>query len=188
MSFKNIIIGCSALALLGACTTTPYVPTLYDASVSQVNTIAIVDDSIPEKMKANDVATAMGTGGASGGLIGVLTVAAMEGAASASRESTLKKLLEPTGFDPEAEFEAMLVEKLKAAGFGDLSIIGDEKREKRDLETYPSTTADAILDVNSFFFGVQKGGYGQEWHPAAGLIVKMVSSADKSVLLENRIS
>ena len=128
MKFNHTIIACSALSLLGACTTTPYVPTLYDASVSQVNTIAIVNDSLPEKMKANDVSTAMGTGGASGGLIGVLTIAAIEGTASASRERTLKKLLGPTGFDPETEFEAILVEKLKVAGFGDLAIIGEDKR------------------------------------------------------------
>jgi len=35
---------------LSACATAPYVPTLYDASDVKVETIAIADDSLPEKI------------------------------------------------------------------------------------------------------------------------------------------
>lgn len=189
MKIKLAVLLCSTFALLSACATKPYVPTLYDAQTNPVNSIALMDDAILAKLKANDVATATGSGAASGGLIGALTIAAIEGAASASRENNLAKILEPTGFDAETIFETMLQAKLKEAGYGDVAIIGPEKRKKRSKDyKYPQTSADAVLDVTTSNFGVQKGGYGQEWHPAAGVVVKLVSSSDNTVLMENIIS
>lgn len=174
--------------LLGGCATAPYVPTLYDASISQVETIAIADDSIPDKVGANELASAMGTGQAAGGLIGTLVVAAMEGAETSGRMKNLAELLEPTGFDAEAEFEAMLKAKLAEAGYGDLSIVDGERKGRSALKTLPETSADAVLDVNMHTFGMQKAKTGEEWRPAAGITVRLVSSGTEDVLAENVIS
>lgn len=173
---------------LSACATKPYVPTLYDASSYKVETIAIADDAIGEKLGANELASAMGTGQAAGGLIGVLVVAAMEGAETSSRVGSLNKIMETSSFDAEASFEKMLSEKLLAAGYNDVKIVGGERKNRGPLKEFPETTADAILDVSMTNFGMQKAQTGQEWRPAAGVNVKLVSSVDDSVLMENMIS
>jgi len=185
---KKLILLASTAALLSACATQPYVPTLYDASSASIETIAIAEDAIPEKLGANELASAMGTGQAAGGLIGVLVVAAMEGAETSSRVGNLNKIMETSDFDAEAEFEKMLSDKLRTAGFSDVSLVGDDRAKRGPLTAFPETTADGILDVSMASFGMQKAQTGQEWRPAAGVNVKLVSSADNSVLMENVIS
>jgi len=151
----------AAITILGslftACATAPYVPTIYDGETAQVKSIAIADDSLPERMGANELASAAGTGQAAGGLIGLLVVSAIEGAETSGRMKKLNEMMEPLGFDAEAEFESILKTKLAAAGYSDLSVVGGERKKRVPLteKTLPETSADAILDVTMVSFGVQ---------------------------------
>lgn len=186
LKYLSLLAICAVTA--SACATKPYVPTIYDAEMTKISSIAIAEDSIPEKLAANELQTHTGTAQAAGGLIGFAIASAMEGAETSSRVSKLTEIMEPTGFDPEAEFEKMLSEKLEAAGYENISMVGGERPKKAPLKTFPETTADAILDVSMTNFGMQKARTGEEWRPAAGVNVQLVSSADNSVLMENIIS
>jgi hypothetical protein len=177
-----------AALTLSACATAPYVPTLYDASTVEVKTIAIAEDALPEKIGANELATHTGTAQAAGGLIGLAIASAMEGVETSSRVGNLAEILEPIGFDAEAEFEKMLTTKLAEAGFAGTTIVGATRKKREPLKEFPETTADAILDVNMTSFGMQKAKTGEEWRPAAGMNVQLVSSVDNRVLMENVIS
>jgi len=179
-----------AAIAMTACATPPYVPTVYDASTANVKTIALADDSMPEKMGANELASAMGTGQAAGGLIGLLVVAAMEGAETSSRVGKLNEMMEPLNFDYETEFETILQTKLSEAGYGDVDVVGGARKKMAPLtvKTLPETTADAVLDVSMVSFGVQKAVTGQEWRPAAGVKVQLLGAAEGNVLMENMIS
>ncbi len=185
-------LGAASLAAIAmtACATPPYVPTVYDASTSNVQTIALADDSMPEKMGANELASAAGTGQAAGGLIGLLVVAAIEGAETSGRVGKLQKLMEPLDFDHETEFEEILTAKLAEAGYADVAIVGGERKKMAPLteKTMPETTADAILDVSMVSFGVQKAVTGEEWRPAAGVKVQLLRSETSEILMENMIS
>jgi hypothetical protein len=185
---KHLPIIALAALTLSACASTPYVPTLYDASTADVKTIAIADDALPEKIGANELASHTGTAQAAGGLIGFAVAAAMEGMETSSRVGNLAEILEPMGFDAEAEFEKMLTTKLAAAGYSGTNVIGGMRKKRGPLEAFPETTADAILDVHMNSFGMQKAKTGEEWRPAAGVTVQLVSTADDSILMDNVIS
>ncbi len=182
-----LTIAVSALAL-SACATKPYIPTLYDASSAQVRSIAIVDDSIPDELGANELASASGTGQAVAGIVGYLVVGAMEGIETNSRVNALKTLMQSSGFDAEAEFEKMLSAKLAAAGFQNMAVVGGPRNKRKPIKDYPASPADALLDVQMTNFGMQKAVTGQEWRPASAMIVKLVSTKDDSILVENTIS
>lgn len=175
-------------AALAACATPPYVPTVYDAQASNVRSVVIADDALPEGIGANELASAMGTGAAAGGLIGTLTVAAMEATETRMRVGKLKELIEPTGFDPEAEFERILAEKLALAGFEDTSVVSVERRGRKHIDGVPDTQADAVLDTTMTFFGMQKAVTGEEWRPAAGVMVRLLDADTGDTLMENVIS
>lgn len=184
------ILSAAAVAAicLSACATKPYVPTLYDSESYKVESIAIAEDSIPEKIGANELTTHTGTAQAAGGLIGFAIAAAMEGAETSSRVGALREIMEPMGFDAETEFENMLQKKLLAAGYSGAMVVGEDRKTRTALEVFPETDADAILDVNMMSFGMQKARTGEEWRPAAGMNVQLVSSANNDVLMENVIS
>ena len=174
--------------LMTACATPPYVPTVYDASTSSVKTIALADDSLPESLGANELASYTGTGQAAGGLIGYLVVSAIEGAETSNRKSALDALMAPLNFDPEAEFEAMLKTKLADAGYEGLNMVNVKRNSKSALKSVPETSADAVLNVEMVKFGLQKAKTGQEWRPAAGVKVELVGTKTSDVLMENMIS
>lgn len=191
MSYRfSALAGCLVLpaVLMTGCATKPYVPTLYDAETASVGSIALADDAMPEKLGANELATSMGLGQATGGLIGGLVVAAMEGAETLSRVGKLNEMMEPLGLDFETEFETMLTTKLASSGYGDVQIVGGKRDKRGPLKAMPETTADAILDVHMTSFGMQKAQTGQEWRPAAGVDVRLVSVETDEVLMENVIS
>jgi len=112
----------------------------------------------------------------------------MEGAETSGRVGNLAEILEPTGFDAEAEFEKMLTLKLAEAGYSGTKVVGGKRDKRGPLKAFPETTADAILDVSMNSFGMQKAQTGEEWRPAAGVNVQLVSTVDNSVLMENIIS
>lgn len=187
---KKTGLALSACLILGlsACQTAPYVPTLYDANSANVKSMAISDDALPDEMGANELASAAGTGQAAGGLIGLLVVAAIEGAETSSRKGNLNEMMEPLNFNPEAEFEAMLKTKLMNAGYEGLDVVEVERGKKSILKEMPETDADAVLNVQMKSFGVQKAVTGQEWRPAAGVMVQLVQNETSEILMENMIS
>lgn len=187
-SKTKLTLSASLMFALAACTTAPYVPTVYDAEMAGVNTIAISDDALPEEMGANELASAAGTGQAAGGLIGLLVVAAMEGAETSSRKGKLNEMMEPLGFDAEAEFEAMLKTKLMNAGYEGLDVVDVTRGKKSVLEELPETDSDAILNVEMVSYGMQKAKTGEEWRPAAGVKVQLVKNGTSELLMENMIS
>jgi len=189
MKFHKIALISSVAILASACATKPYIPTVYDPVNAKVSTIALADDSIQEKMGANELSSSTGTGQAAGGLIGLLMVAAVEGIETSSRKGNFAEIMEPTGFDAEAEFQKMMASKLAAAGFQSSGVVGGERDKQAPLTEFPDTDADAILDVSMSNFGIQKAKTGEEWRPAAGVIVRLISSDDDDTLLmENQIS
>ena len=188
MNLRKILL-LGAIALMGsACATKPYVPTIYDPVNANVKSIAIADDVVKDKLAANELSSSMGTGQAAGGLIGLLVVAAVEGAETSSRKSNLEEVMDPIGFDAETVFQKMMAEKLAAAGFSGGEIVGGERKKRKPLTEFPETSADAILDVSMTNFGIQKAKTGDPWRPAAGVYVQLVSSEDNTVLMENQIS
>jgi len=189
-NLKLIKLSAASLAalLMTACATPPYVPTVYDASASKVQTIALADDSVPDQMGANELASASGTGQAAGGLLGYLVVSAIEGAETSSRKGALEELMAPLGFDAEAEFEAMLKKKLIEAGYGGLEMVEVKRNGKSALKAVPETSADAVLNIDMVKFGVQKAKTGEQWRPAAGVKIELVETATSEILMENMIS
>jgi hypothetical protein len=189
-STKKSRLALSACLMFGlaACQTAPYVPTLYDANTANVKTMAISDDALPEEMGANELASAAGTGQAAGGLIGLLVVAAIEGAETSSRKGKLNEMMAPLNFDPEAEFETMLKAKLMDAGYEGLDVVEVNRGKKSALAELPETDADAVLNVEMTSFGVQKAVTGEEWRPAAGVKIQLVRNETSEVLMENMIS
>lgn len=188
MKLKSAFAFIGLSTIIASCATSPYVPTLYDPEVAQVKSIAIAEDAIQEKLSTHDMSTNSGTGQAAGGLIGLALVSAIEGGQESGRTRRLNELMESTGFDGEAEFESMLMQKLKAAGFSNVTIAGGERTSRVPLKEYPATSADAVLDVNITNFGIQRPNGRAEWRPASGVDVKLVSTSDQSVLMENIIS
>lgn len=188
MILRNILLAATAALMASACATKPYVPTVYDPVNANVESIAIADDVVKDKLAANELSSNMGTGQAAGGLIGLLVVAAIEGAETSSRKDRLAEVMEPVGFDAETVFQEMMAEKLKAGGFTGGDIVGGLRSKNAPLEKFPETDADAILDVSMTNFGIQKAKTGDPWRPAAGVFVQLVSSDDNTLLMENQIS
>ena len=166
-SIKLALAGMAGGVCLSACATPPYVPTVYDASASNVQSNALAEDALPDKMGANELASAKRSGQAAAGLIGFLVVAAMEGAETASRADKLNDMMKTVGFNGEAEFEAIMTEKLSEAGYGDLPILPVDRRSRSALtqKNITDSEADAVLDVNMVTYGIQKAVTGEEWRP-----------------------
>jgi len=187
-SKTKLALSACLMMTVSACATAPYVPTVYDASVTSVKSIAIADDSVPDEMGANELASAAGTGQAAGGLIGLLVVSAIEGAETSSRKGKLNEMMEPLGFDAEAEFEEMLRTKLTEAGYEGKGVVTVDRGKKSKLSELPETDADAVLNVEMVSYGMQKAVTGEEWRPAAGVRVQLVKNDTSEVLMENMIS
>lgn len=174
--------------LMAGCATKPYVPTLYDAEVASVETIALADVGMPDELGANELASHLGTGQAAGGIIGALVVAGMEAAETSARKKNLAEIMDPLSIDWETEFETMLTAKLAEAGYGDVAVLATERAKKGPLQSVPESAADAVLDIDMTSFGVQKAQTGQEWRPAAGVSVQLLKAGTGEMLMENVIS
>ncbi len=187
MKFNRLILILSTAVFASACATKPYAPVQF-TSKSSVKTIAIADDVVKDKLDANKVDTNMGLGYQAGGPIGLFLVTAFETGETIARKDALAEIMDATDFEAESEFQALLREKLEKAGYINAPGVG-KKRKYRELHSkIPKSDADAVLDISITNFGVQKSDIGEDWKPSAAVEVRLVSSKDKSVLMENKIS
>ncbi|MDY6925124.1 MAG: hypothetical protein SWI22_14340 [Pseudomonadota bacterium] len=174
------LVGVVAILSLGACAS-PYVAKPYDRASANVQSIAVLDDSLPEKAIAYEVAST----GSSFGLIGALVDAGIQG----SRQEAVNAALNGVSFDAEQIMEARLASALSREGYT-VAVMDNGVRPKREvLATYPAapTEADAYLDIVVTQYGYLSPGAGQPFRPHASAVVKLVSVADGSTVLAENV-
>lgn len=176
--FKKLFAVAAAM-LVTACAS-PYVATPYDRASANITSIAVVDDALPEKPMAYEVASI----GSNLGLIGALVDAGIQ----AERQNAVHKALEGINFDAESRLEARLSEKLQADGYA-VALLPEQVRAKREfLKTYPEANgAEAYLDVVVNGYGYLSSGAGQPFRPYVQAQVKLVRVSDGAKLMENII-
>lgn len=177
---KRHYLAILAVAPLGACastyTATPYVP-----GAQSLAKVGVMDDSMPEKLSAAEVASV----GSNFGLIGALVDAGV----TASRQDALTDALSTVSFDAEDRLEKRVVEALGAQGVEAQVVTGPKRQKRVFLADYPALDgADAYLDIVLTNYGYLSAGSGQPWRPTAYAMVKLVSAKDKKTLLENHIA
>lgn len=174
------LAGLVAALSLGACAS-PYVATPYDRASAGVTGVALVEDSLPEKAIAYEVASV----GSNFGLIGALIDTGIQ----LERQDAVNDALAGIQFDAEGELETRLMSALSAEGYRVAPLPG-EARKKRDwLGTYPAAPAgtDAWLDIAVVHYGYMSSGAGQPFRPTVGAKVRLVKVSDGSTLMENQI-
>lgn len=174
------LVGLVAALSLGACAS-PYVATPYDRVSAGVSGIALVEDALPEKAIAFEVASV----GSNFGLIGALIDTGIQ----LERQDAVNDALAGIQFDAESELETRLISALSAEGYR-VSALPGEARKKRDwLESYPAAPGgtDAYLDIAVIHYGYMSSGAGQPFRPTVGAKVKLVRVSDGSTLMENQI-
>ncbi len=175
-------IAAAGLCLALAACATPYTPTPFDRETAAVESIAVLDDTLPERPNVTQVASA----GSSFGLIGALIDAGVD----ANREGRFKEMLEENGFEPTPVFEAALRKYLMEKGYAIDFIDTPERSSTRDLlASYENleSGADAYLDIATEIYGYLSAGAGQPWRPTFICEVRLVSSADGATLMQNAI-
>lgn len=178
MRVLAVLIG--ALCLSGCASA--YVGKPYDRASAGVRSIALVDDSAPEKASAYEVASV----GSNFGLIGALVDAGIQ----SSRTNAVNDALARTGFEAESRLEQRLVSQLSAEGYTVQALANDPRNAKREfLVTYPGAEGvDAYLDLTVVNFGYLSAGAGQPFRPTVFANVRLISARDtKKVLMENRV-
>jgi len=175
---KNIL-AIAAFVSLGACAT-PYVATPYERSAHNVRHVSVVDDALPEKAIAYEVASA----GSNFGLIGALVDAGIQ----ASRREAVNDALISINYDAEAMLENRMASELSSKGYN-IAPMTAHTREKRELlATYPTTSGtDALLDVSVDYYGYMSAGMGQPFRPSVSAKVRLVKASDNSTIMENII-
>lgn len=175
-----------AAALMGAlclsACASAYVGKPYDRASAGVKSIALVNDSTPERVSAYEVASV----GSNFGLVGALVDAGIQ----SSRTDAVNEALATTGYDAETLFEQRLTAQLTAEGYTVKALTNDPRNAKREfLVAYPGAQdADAYLDLTVVNFGYLSAGAGQPFRPTVFANVRLVSARDTSkVLMENRI-
>jgi len=173
------ILGIAAILSLGACAS-PYVATPYDRTAHNVQSITMMDDALPEKAIAYEVASV----GSNFGLIGALVDAGIQ----ASRQDAVNDALVSIDFDAEERLERRMASALSTHGYNVAPLSGTA-RDKRDLlEAYPDASGvDAYLDVSVTHYGYLSSGAGQPFRPSVGAEVRLVKVSDRSTLMENII-
>ena len=171
----------AALALLGltACAK-PYVGMPYTAPATPINSVAIVDDSLPDDAIAYEAASTM----SNFGLIGALVDAGVQG----SRKSRVNDALEGISYAPEANFEKFLIAALAEKNIA-ATVMEGKPREKREfLASYPAAPAgtQALIDFNVTSYGYVNAG-NQMWRPIVTADVRMVDAMTGKPIMENRI-
>lgn len=174
------LVGLVAALSLGACASS-YVATPYDRASAGVTGIALVEDSLPEKAIAYEVASV----GSNFGLIGALIDTGIQ----LERQDAVNDALAGIQFDAEGELETRLVSALSAQGYRVAPLPGDPRRKRDWLEAYPTAPAgtDAYLDIAVVHYGYMSSGAGQPFRPTVGAKVKLVKVSDGSTLMENQI-
>lgn len=174
------VIGLLAALSVSACAT-PYVATPYDRAASNVDTIALVDDSLAPKAIAYEVAS---TGG-NFGLIGALVDAGIQ----ESRKNAVNEALETVQFDAEAVLESRIIATLGSDGYTVLPLAGTDREERDLLDNYPPAPGetDAYLDVSVTDYGYLSAGAGQPFRPTVYAKVRLVRATDGVKLMDNMI-
>lgn len=174
------LVGLVAALSLGACAS-PYVATPYDRAAAGVTGIALVEDSLPEKAIAYEVASV----GSNFGLIGALIDTGIQ----LERQEAVNNALAGVEFDAEGELETRLISALSAEGYRVAPLPGDARKKRDWLESYPAapTGTDAYLDIAVIHYGYMSSGAGQPFRPTVGAKVKLVSVANGATLMENQI-
>ncbi|HEX8223303.1 MAG TPA: hypothetical protein VF605_05760 [Allosphingosinicella sp.] len=178
---KKAYVAVSAMTLLSACASN-YVAKPYVPGAQPIQKVAIADDSVPENMIAPEVASV----GSNFGLIGALIDAGVQ----SSRQAALSGALARVSFNAEDTLERSLVEALSQQGIQASVVNGPQRPKRVFLAQYPNAAGgvDAYYDVVLTYYGYLSAGAGQPWRPSADATVRLVSAADRRVLLENRIS
>lgn len=159
----------------------PYVATPYDRTSANVQDMALMDDALPERVIAYEVAST----GSSFGLIGALVDAGIQ----TSRQDAVNNALTGIQYDAESILEARLAQALSSEGYK-VALVDSGPRAKRDvLPTYPAAPqdADAYLDVVITQYGYLSPGAGQPFRPHVAAVVKLVSVSDPSVVLAENV-
>lgn len=174
------LIGLLAALCLGACAS-PYVATPYDRASAGIMGIGVVEDSLPEKAIAYEVASV----GSNFGLIGALIDTGIQ----LERQDAVNSALAGIQFDAEAELETRLISALGDQGYKVAALPGDARKKRDWLTTYPPAPAgtDAYLDIAVIHYGYMSSGAGQPFRPTVGAKVRLVKASDGSILMENQI-
>jgi len=174
----RLVAGLAALATLSACAS-PYVSTPYDRGPANIQSIAIMDDSLPDNVAMYQSASV----GSNFGLIGALA----DGVAQAGREGRLKTILDKQSFDSETVFEQALATSLGAQNYT-TSSAGQARKNRAFVEKYPAGAdgKGAYLDVAVINYGYLAAGFGTPYRPAVTANVRLMS-ADNKMLMDNRI-
>jgi hypothetical protein len=173
------ILGIVAILSLGACAS-PYVATPYDRAAHNVHSITMMDDALPEKAIAYEVASV----GSNFGLIGALVDAGIQ----ASRQDAVNDALISINFDAEERLERRMAAALSTQGYNIAPLTGAARGKRDLLETYPDASGvDAYLDVSVSHYGYISSGAGQPFRPSVGAEVRLVKASDRSTLMENII-
>lgn len=173
------LMAAAALMSLAACAT-PYVATPYERAEHSVQSISMLEDSMPDDAIAYEVASL----GSNLGLIGALVDAGIQ----ASRREAVNEALGSISFDAETELEASVSAALSGKGYSLASVSGAEREKRELLEAYPdSNGADALLDVAIINYGYLSSGMGQPFRPTVTAHVRLIKASDQSTLMDNRI-
>jgi len=177
--FKKVLVAAAAL-MVAACAS-PYIATPYDRASASVTQIALIDDSLPTKAIAYEVASV----GSNFGLIGGLIDAGIQ----LERQNAVNDALAGIAFDAEAELETRLISALSAEGYVVAPLESGERAKRDWLETYPAASpqTEAYLDVAVLHYGYMSSGASQPFRPAVAAKVKLVRVSDGSTLMENQI-
>jgi hypothetical protein len=177
---KLQLLGLVGALCVSACAT-PYVATPYDRETAMVDSMVIVDDAVPEKAIAYEVASV----GSNFGLIGALVDAGIQ----AERQGAVNEALTTVSFDAEGELERLLMREIGEEGYT-VALLPGQARTKRDWLPAHSGAAegvDAYLDVAVMEYGYMSPGAGQPFRPYVWAKVKLVRAGDGALLMENQI-
>jgi len=175
-------VGLVAALCLSACAS-PYVAKPYDRASGSVQNIAVIDDSVPDKAIAYEVASV----GSNFGLIGALVDAGIQ----VSRQNAVNDALAGIAFDAETKLETRIISALGSQGYSVKPLDGGVRAKREFLPTYPAAAegVDAYLDVAVLTYGYLSAGAGQPFRPTIVATVRLVSSKDSSkTLMENYIA
>jgi len=178
---RRSFVAVSAMVLVSGCAAN-YVATPYVAGPERVARVAVADDSVPENLSADEVASV----GSNFGLIGALIDAGVQ----ESRQDALEDALETISFDAEATLERFVVDALAQDGVQATVLDGPQRQRRVFLAQYPGAPegVQAYLDIVLTNYGYVSAGSGQPWRPTAYALVRLVSVSNRRVLLENHIS
>lgn len=177
---KLKLLGLVGALCLSACAD-PYVATPYDRATAQVDRMVIIDDALPEKAIAYEVASV----GSNFGLIGALVDAGIQ----SERQGAVNEALQGVAFDAEGQLETLLIREIGQEGYN-VALLPGAARAKRDwLPSHSGAPegVDAYLDVAVVEYGYMSPGAGQPFRPYVWAKVKLVRVSDGALLMENQI-